>query len=206
MVDHKGHKQGHADIVNGDPHRPFGRMGLVVGRGHCYYTGDVEGDGEDEGQRLRRGNVGNQDLSQISRLPRRTHGGSKDSAGAGVQEEVVTYEEARQQLADDMKAYNNKVAVSCGIGQFLCNIWIWSFKKDMNKKIDAFEQTWGDTQYVTSDTQGNIIDDARKLTQKIFVRGSSSISFIGVIVSMWSSEYGKEGEHVWGVSEKEKEL
>lgn len=150
-----------------------------------------------DGGTLTTGNASSSDFSSDDALS------ALGSAGTGVQEDVVTYEEARQQLADDMKAYNNKVAVSCGIGQVLCNIWIWSFKKDMNKKIDAFEQTWGDTQYVTSDTQGNIIDDARKLTQKIFVRGSSSITFLGVITSMWSSEYGKEGEHIWGVSKSE---
>ena len=130
------------------------------------------------------------------------------SLGAGmgnIESDVETYADAREKLADDMLKYNNKVATSCGIGQVLCNLWIWKFKKDMDKKIDAFEEAWGDHPYVTMDTQGNIVDSARKLSKKIFVRGSSSLTFLGVLTSMFKSEYGDEGRHVWGVEEKKDE-
>lgn len=123
------------------------------------------------------------------------------SAGTGVQEDVVTYEEARQQLADDIKDYRLKLAASCSALPLICQTWAWKLRNNAYDKVSEFEATWGESNYMQSDTRGNLADDARVVIKKIWNRGWGGI--IGALTSMWNGEFGKEGDHVFGRESKQ---
>lgn len=146
------------------------------------------------GESLTTGNASSSDFSSDDAIS------ALGSGVSGVQEDVVTYEEARQQLVEDIKDYRVNLATSCSILPFVCQTWVWSLRNEAKDKVKEFEKTWGESDYFKTDTRGNLADDARVVIDKIWNRGWGGI--IGALTSMWNGEFGKEGDHVFGRESK----
>lgn len=147
-----------------------------------------------DGETLTTGSASSSDFSSDDALS------ALGSAGTGVQEDVITYEEARQQLVEDIKDYRVNLATSCSILPLVCQTWAWSLRNEAKDKVKEFEKTWGESDYFKTDTRGNLADDARVVIDKIWNRGWGGI--VGALTSMWNGEFGKEGDHVFGRESK----
>ena len=149
-----------------------------------------------DGGTLTTGNASSSDFSSDDALS------ALGSAGTGVQEEVVTYEEAKEELGNQINKYRQTMQATCSafIVPGLCKPFTIGTTRKIEKKVDEFESTWGETNFMTTDTQGNIADDARVVVDKI-----KKLSWGGIftgLTSMWKGQFGKEGDHVFGRESK----
>lgn len=147
-----------------------------------------------DGEIVLQGNASSSDFSSDNALS------ALGAAAAGMEKEVLTYEEAKLQLSEDIKQYRLEVAHYCGAFPLLCEAWVWSIRDKTYDKVDQFEEQWGDTDYMKTDTQGNLAEDARVVIRKIWNRSWGGI--VTSLTAMYNGQFGKEGDHVFGVGKK----